>query len=76
MSGFQRQPRTRIVTCARCRAPFSRLTTVRYEVCLGCVTWARLTAAGFTSADPALALIAAYNASVPARFTTEKGQVA
>jgi hypothetical protein len=64
--------RTRTVTCARCAKTFIRLTTDRYLVCLSCVTWARLAAAGITASDPAMARIAAHNASVFARAESER----
>jgi hypothetical protein len=76
MTGCQGWQRTRTVACARCRKVFIRLTADRYMVCLGCVTEARLLTAGFTAGDPALARIAAHNASVLARAGAGEGRAA
>jgi hypothetical protein len=64
VSNSERWVRTRNVACANCPRRFIRLTSDRYQVCLHCVTWARLAMAGIGPADPALGRIIAYNASV------------
>jgi len=52
---------TRTVSCAQCGTRFARLPGARSQVCLTCVTSARLLTAGIRWADPGLVAIRAIN---------------
>jgi hypothetical protein len=67
VSGFERGPRTKNVACANCAKRFIKLAIDRSMVCLRCVTWARLTAAGLVGTEPGVTQLAAYNDSVRAK---------
>jgi hypothetical protein len=59
--------RTVAQACAGCGAEFQRPEDIEYDICLGCQTARRLSAAGITPDDPALTQVREWNAAVRAR---------